>query len=105
MSANIIPINVKAPPSPMDAVLAGQPNRALTRADIVAAVRNEVGEILSIPEADLAWIVEATLVQLGHGLRQCGAADLGYAGTISGPYQGQDFYIYRPFEGGTDDAA
>lgn len=77
--------------------------RPLTQADLVAAVRDEIHELFAIADADLAWIVEVTLCQLGWGVRRRGSANLGYVGSISGPFNGQNFYVYRPFEGGSND--
>lgn len=89
--------------TPVEEAIGTRTEGTFTRNDLAKAVRADVRDFVEISDADLAWIVEATLVQLGYGLRQCGAADLGYAGSIHrDQLGGENFYSFRPFQGGTD---
>jgi len=81
----------------------------LTQGQLRDAVRHEIRDGVAITDDELDWIVEATLVQLGYGLRRCGGADLRYAGRIIDsecrpPHSlaGAQTFIYTPFHGGSD---
>jgi len=79
------------------------PQTPFTRTDLEAAVRNELKELIQLSDADLAWIVEATVWQIGHALRNHPVVDLDYIGTFSRA-QMPDGAVYR-FQLGQEDAA
>lgn len=90
--------------APIDIALTGQtPGSALTQEILCAAVRNEIRDIAHVGSGIVSdevidWIVQSTLVQLGHGLLRCRHANLGYAGSIHA--RGEHVFTYLPFMGG-----
>ncbi len=51
---------------------------------ITRAVRYEVARFMNVSDAEIAWIVEATLWHLRHLAEQHGHVDLDYLGEIRG---------------------